>query len=134
MKRVLAAGLVVFLGVSLTTACSGSRQPAVQQTAALSNAELQERVREKLDSVPELKASRLLIDTDATQNQVVLYGTLQSEELHSQAVSLAQSAVPGITVTDRIDVVPSELARTDTTDQQKSGKSKTGKKSPDKRR
>jgi osmotically-inducible protein OsmY len=114
--RLKNVSLVSFLAVALavSAACSGSRQPAVQESAGMSNSEIQDKIRDRFDSDPELKESRILVDTDADQKRVTISGTVKSDDLHSKAVNVAQSAVPGITVVDRIQVQPpQELARTD---------------------
>jgi osmotically-inducible protein OsmY len=104
---------LVALALVVSASCTGSRQTAVQQTAGMSNTELQNRVRDRLDSDQDLKGSKILVDPDAGQKRVALSGSVNSEDLHSKAINTAQAAVPGITVVDRIEVQPPELARTD---------------------
>lgn len=112
VSSISAAFLLLLAGLGYG-ACSGSRQPAVQQTAGMTNSELESRIRGSLDSNPDLKAARLLIDTDAGRRTVTVSGTVKSDETHSKAIEAAQTAVPGITVVDKIQVQPSDLARAD---------------------
>jgi osmotically-inducible protein OsmY len=79
----------------------------------MTNSELESRIRGGLGSNPELKAARLLIDTDAGHRTVTISGTVESDEVHAKAIETAQSAVPGITVVDKVQVQPSDLARAD---------------------
>lgn len=106
--------LVSLAAVTLIVSAACSRQPGDQPTAGMSNTEIQNRIRERLKREPALKESRILVDTDASQNRVTISGAVKSDELHVTAVKAAQAAVPGITVVDRIQVQPpQELARTD---------------------
>ncbi len=96
----------------LVVACNRQRQPANEGNVQMTNFELKNRIRAKLDSDPGIKAADLRVDTDAEKKQVTLFGTVKSEDTRQRAVSLAQSAVPGINVADKITVQPQELART----------------------
>jgi len=106
----LAIPLVVF--ITMAAACSRHKQPVSQAKAPITNLELQNRVRAKLDGDPQIKAADLVIVPYVEKQQVTISGIVKSEDLRKKAVSLAESALAGITVVDNITVPPQELART----------------------
>ena len=76
----------------------------------MTNSELQARVRTQLDTDLAIRSAHLLVDTDAEKHELVLSGTVKSEELRDKAVQLAQNAVPGISVKNLINVRSPEPA------------------------
>jgi hyperosmotically inducible periplasmic protein len=63
---------------------------------------------------PEL-ARAISVSANADKKEVTLSGTVPSEPLRTEAVRLAKSSGEGLIVTDKIDVKPRELARSDYT-------------------
>ena len=88
----------------------------VEPKAALSNSDLENHIKAKLDSDEQLKAAKLDVIADARKQEATLSGTVESEALRSKAVELAKSAHSGLTVNDLIDVKPREIARKDFTE------------------
>ncbi len=86
-------------------------------TAKMSNSDLENKVKAKFDSDPQIKAADLDIDTDVDKSSVTLSGTVVSQALRSRAVELAKSAHSGLIITDKIDVKPREVARVDYTEE-----------------
>jgi hyperosmotically inducible protein len=83
----------------------------------MTDADLEKSVRARLDTDPRLKAAGLSISADATENEVTLSGTVESNELRNKAVELARSTQTGLLVTDTIEVKPREMSRADYTEE-----------------
>ena len=82
----------------------------------MSNSDLENHIKAKLNSDAQLKAADLSIIADAKKKEATLSGAVESEALRSKAVELAKSAHSGLTVNDLIDVKPREIARKDFTE------------------
>lgn len=101
-------------GLLAFTACGNSdeekalaqetKKPLGIGSTKKANAELEEAVRAKLDSDPQLKGSQIAVSADVTRNQVTLSGTVPSEALRAKAVELAKSAQAGVVVSNKISV------------------------------
>jgi hypothetical protein len=92
-----------------------SRQPATQATPGpattpsavkMSDSDLENAVRAKLESDVALKEAKLDVDANADKNEVTLSGTVRSQEVRDKAVELAKTAHSGLTINDKIDVKP----------------------------
>jgi hyperosmotically inducible periplasmic protein len=70
-----------------------------------------------LNTDPDLNAAKLDVDADAKDNKVTLSGTVSTEALRSQAVEMAKAAHPALEVTDKIDVKPREISRSEYTEE-----------------
>jgi len=68
------------------------------------NKEMEEAVQAMLNGDEQLKAAGLTVSADVTRNQVMLTGTVTSEELRRKAVDLAKRAQAGVVVSDKISV------------------------------
>jgi osmotically-inducible protein OsmY len=66
------------------------------------NAELENAVRAKLHSDPQLAG--ITVSADVTRNQVTLSGTVASEALRDKAAELAKSGQVGVVVNNKINV------------------------------
>jgi hypothetical protein len=95
--------LALILTATLAAGCGG--EPGAK-TDRITNSELAEKVRARLAGDPEIAPAHIGIDTDISTMTVTLSGTLKSEDLRKKAVALAESAHPGIKVTDTITVPP----------------------------
>ena len=80
--------------------------PTAPSTSRLSDSELEEAVRAKLETAPELKEANLSVIAIAERNEVTLSGTVRSHAAQEKAIELAKSAKPGVLVNDKIDVKP----------------------------
>ena len=99
----------------LFAGCSTDRPSTAVETRP-TNAELEQTIKAKLSSDPQLAAADLKVDADADKNQVTLSGNVQTEPARTQAVAMAKSARPGVVVVDKIDVKPRELTRSEYTE------------------
>src|SRR5262245_55031878 len=84
----------------------------------LTDAELENAVKAKLDADPDLKIVAFDVDADADRNEVTLSGKVGSQALRTRAVDLAKSAHSGLIINDKIDVLPGEISRADYTETQ----------------
>jgi hypothetical protein len=71
-----------------------------------SDAELENAIRAKLESDNAIKQANLSVTADADEKKATLSGTVDSQEVRNKAIQLAQSAQPGLTIEDKIDVRP----------------------------
>jgi hyperosmotically inducible periplasmic protein len=102
----ISAGLLMLAGCSRET-------PATVST--ISNTDLEQMVKSRLAADSQL-ATNVNVSADANKNEVTLSGTLDSETLRTEAVEMAKNSHAGISVIDKIDVKPKEVARADYTE------------------
>lgn len=97
------------LGILVLSGCS-------RNTASRpSKSELEQTIKGKLATDPQL-ATAIVISVDPDKNEVVLSGVVPTESLRIEAVQLTKSAQDGLVVTDKIDVKPHELTRSEYTE------------------
>jgi osmotically-inducible protein OsmY len=97
------------LGVLLLSGCANNGpQP---RAAGSSDSDVKQAITAKLTSDPQLQAANTNISVSVDNKQVTLSGTVPSEALRTKAVQLANSASPGLVVTDKIEVKPVEVTR-----------------------
>lgn len=108
--------VVVLIGAEMLSACGrGGEDQALAQakkpfgagSPKMANAELEEAVREKLNTDDQLKTARLSVRADVTRNEVTLAGQLPSTTLKRKALDLAKTAHAGVIVIDKMIVTPS---------------------------
>jgi|SRR5579863_21318 len=97
------------LGILVLSGCA--RNTASQP----SKSELEQTIKSKMATEPEL-ATAIVISVDPDKNEVVLTGVVPTEALRTEAVQLTKSAQDGLVVTDKIDVKPHELSRSEYTE------------------
>jgi osmotically-inducible protein OsmY len=112
--------LLAFSAVLAVTGCSRTdeRTTGRAESQKMSDSDLEAKIRAKLNADPQLRAADLSIDADADENEVEISGDVASQELRRKAVELVRGSEPGLIVTDKIDVTPTELSRTDYGDDQ----------------
>jgi hyperosmotically inducible protein len=121
MSKVLFASfLFIALAVGMT-ACesdnTGGSRATTSPSPAMSDSDLKNAIKTRLDSDPQLKADDLGVSADADKNTATLSGTVESEALRTKAVEMARAAHSGLVVTDKIDVKPREIERKDYTEE-----------------
>lgn len=104
--------LVTFsiLAILIFSGCSRSGTNA----GGLSSADMEQAIKAKMATEPEL-ANAISVSASADKNEVTLSGTVPSESLRTEAVQIAKSSREGVIVTDKIDVKPRDLSRSDYT-------------------
>ena len=75
-------------------------------TAALSNSDLENVVKAKLQSDDQLRTANINVNADADKKEITLSGTVASQEQRKRALDLAKEAHAGLTINDKIDVKP----------------------------
>jgi osmotically-inducible protein OsmY len=113
MKNVIRATPValVLAFVFFVSACKDAgdeRGPksAAQSESKMSNAELENSIRAKLDNDAQLKEAKLSVNANADKNEVTLSGTVPTQDARARALDLAKSTQPGVTINDKMDVKP----------------------------
>lgn len=72
----------------------------------MSEADLKNAIRAKLESDDAIKKAHLSVSVDPDANKATLSGEVDSQELKNKAIELAKSAQPTLTIEDKIDVKP----------------------------
>jgi osmotically-inducible protein OsmY len=105
----------LFAGVLLFASCS---QEDRTRTAASGKADqnLEQTIQAKFATDSQLSASDLSVTANADKSEVILSGTVSSEESRSKAIELAKAAEPGLYVLDTIKVRPPEMPRSEYTE------------------
>src|SRR6266446_5899571 len=103
------AGFLLMAGCSQT----GSTTSA----SAMTDSDLEQAIHSRLNTDPELKAANLDVDANVKDNKVKLSGTVPTEALRNQAVDMAKAVRPTLEITDKIDVKPREISRSEYTEQ-----------------
>ena len=107
--------LPITAGFLFLAACS---QPGSTTSANVStDSQLQQDIQARLNADPDLSAAKLDVDAHAKDNKVTLSGTVPSEDLRTRAVEMAKAGRPALEVTDKIDVKPREISRSEYTEE-----------------
>jgi osmotically-inducible protein OsmY len=108
----IAFGLI---GVMFLASCS---QEDRSKTAASgqANTTLEQTIQTSFAADSQLQNSELSVTANTNKSEVILSGTVPSEESRSRAVELAKAARPGLYVMDTIKVRPAEIPRSDYTE------------------
>ena len=117
--KVVILGLVLGVGV---VGCSRDRDDRSKDTttnrdttvattpsttgAPMSNSDLENAVKAKLQSDEQLRAANINVDANSDKREITLSGTVPSQELRNRALELAKAAQSGVTVNDKIEVKP----------------------------
>ncbi len=114
MKRPNLILLVLMgLGILLAGCSQTNKSRGTTGTARMTNSDLEDSIKAKLNSDPDLRTADLKVSADTDNNEVKITGTVASESLRNRAIDMVRSAHAGLVVTDKIDVEPKELSRTD---------------------
>jgi osmotically-inducible protein OsmY len=105
---------LVVAGVLALSGCSTNNPKT--SAVAFSDSDLERLVKAKLSTDADV-ARAISVDANADKNEVKLTGTVPSETLRTKAVDLAKSAKQGLIITDKIDVKPLEVSRSEYTEQ-----------------
>lgn len=103
--------------LALSGALSGcSTNNPKTSAAGFSDSDLERMVKAKLSNDANISKA-ISVDANADKNEVKLTGTVPSESLRTEAVELAKSAKDGLIITDKIDVKPVEVSRSEYTEE-----------------
>lgn len=107
-----------FLSLGLAGCETATMQNASNTpNATMSDSDLENAIKAKIESDAQLKAAGISIDADVEDKTATLSGTVENQALRTKAVDLAKSTLTGLVVTDKIDVKPREVTRTEYTEE-----------------
>jgi hyperosmotically inducible periplasmic protein len=107
----ISLGFLMLAGCSQTGSTTSASAPS-----AVSDSDLQNAIQARLNSDPDLNAAKLDVDAHAKDNKVTLKGTVATESMRLRAVELAKAGNPNLEITDKIDVKPREVSRSEYTE------------------
>jgi hyperosmotically inducible protein len=105
---------VIAGGLFFTSCTQEDRTKTAASGKADSN--LEQTIESSFAADAQLQNSKLTVTANADKSEVILSGTVSSEESRSKAIALASAAQPGIIVLDKIDVSPAEIPRIEYTE------------------
>ena len=108
--RTLLLSIASIVGILTLHACSTSGT----NSSASSNSDMERSIKTQLSSDPQLQG--IGVEAKADNNEVTLSGTVPTEDLRTKAVDLAKNGRPNLVVTDKIEVQPRQVARSEYTD------------------
>jgi osmotically-inducible protein OsmY len=129
---IMIAALCLVLGGCHTTSDTTTGANPQASKAKMSDADLENSIKAKLDADAQLKAADLDVDADVDDNKVTLSGTVDSEALRMRAVEMAKSVQANLIITDKIDVKPREVTRASYTEEQARQEREKGRSTGDK--
>jgi len=107
--------VLVIVGALSLYGCSNAENTSASAPPKMTDSDLENNIQAKLNSDETLRAARLDVDANASENKATISGTVESEAIRDRAVDLAKSANPGLILDTKIDVKPREIARSDWT-------------------
>jgi hyperosmotically inducible periplasmic protein len=110
MKKKLSIFVTAVFCALLFTACE-TVHTSSNKPAKMTDVELENIIKTKINSDAQLKAANLGVDADVNSNTATVSGTVNSNALRARALDLARSAQAGLVVTDKIEVKTGEVAR-----------------------
>ena len=104
--RILSVPLIAAMLLS----CSQEDRTKVAASGK-ANSDLEQSIQARFAADAQLQNSGLTVTTNADKSEVILAGTVASEESRSRAVALAKEVGPQLRIMDTIDVKPAEISR-----------------------
>jgi len=101
-------GLVTMIGCSTTETKTAA--------APMTNSDLERSIKTQIATDPQVPAGDISVSANADKNEATLSGTVSTEAARTRIVALAKSSRPGLSVTDKIDVKPVEVSRSEYTE------------------
>src|ERR1044072_6402435 len=110
MKGKISLFLVSIVCAIFFSACETAHTSS-DRPNKMSDADLKNIIKTKIDTDAQLKAANLAVDADVDTNTATLSGTVNAQGLRTRAIELAKSAQPGLVITDKIEVKGGEVSR-----------------------
>lgn len=113
--KLLSLALIIALSAFFSMACDSYNDSTAPKNGEakvkMTDSDLETAIKAKLGTNALVNAAGISVSANADRNEATLSGTVESEELRTKAVELAKSAHPGLVITDKIDVKPTEVTR-----------------------
>jgi osmotically-inducible protein OsmY len=112
--------LLVVSTAGLLSGCERTDTPTTETAdnqARMTDTELENAIRAKLNGDAQLRAANLDVDVNASRNEATVSGEVATQDMRTRANELIKSAHPGITINDKIEVKPRELSRAEYTEE-----------------
>jgi osmotically-inducible protein OsmY len=120
MKKLIFTLLILAISSLGFMACenrAGDERRMTDSANQMSNAELERRIKSRLDADDQLRAANLKVNADEDKKVATLSGMVESEALRNKAIDLARHAQPELRIQDQIEITPTEISRNDYTEQ-----------------
>lgn len=98
------------LGVLALVGCSSETRTSA---AGSTDSDLEKSIKAQIATDPQVPAADISVSANAEKNEATVSGSVPTEAARIRIVELAKSARPGLSVTDKIDVKPREVSRSD---------------------
>jgi hyperosmotically inducible periplasmic protein len=108
--------ILISLGFLVMAGCSQTGSTTSANASGVTDSDLKQAVQARLNTDPQLSAANLDVDANAKNNMVTISGTVPTEALRSQAIEMAKATRPALEITDKIDVKPREISRSEYTE------------------
>lgn len=112
----MSLGFLILVGLLAGCSQTGSTTSA-NAPSVMTDSDLQNAIQARLNADPDLSAAKLDVDAHAKDNKVTLKGTVPTETIRLRAVELAKAGAPNLEITDKIDVKPKEISRSEYTEE-----------------
>ena len=109
--------ILIALGLLVMAGCSQTGTTSANNTSVLTDSELEKAIQARLDSDPDISAAKLDVDANSKENKITLKGTVPTETMRLRAVELAKTGRANLEITDKIDVKPREISRSEYTEE-----------------
>jgi osmotically-inducible protein OsmY len=119
MRKLFLTSFILMAFGLILTACATTEttEPSSKTPATMTDSEMEDKIKAKLDSDAQLKVADLSVDANAEKNEATISGTVTTQALRTKAVALAKEASPGLVLTDKVEVKPRELTREEYTEE-----------------
>jgi osmotically-inducible protein OsmY len=120
MKEMIFTLLILAISSLGFMACenrAGHETRMTDSANQMSNAELERRIKSRLDADDQLRAANLKVNADEDKKVATLSGMVESEALRKEAIDLARHAQPELRIQDQIEITPTEISQNDDTEQ-----------------
>ena len=108
--------ILLSLGFLVLAGCSQSGTTSANAPAGMTDSDLKQAIQSGFNSDPQVSSAKIDVDADAKANKVTLSGTVPTETMRLRAVELAKAARTNLEVTDKIDVKPADIPRSEYTE------------------
>lgn len=109
--------LILTLSVAACESSTITGSNSTDSKTKVTDADIENAIKAKWNADPVLQAANLSVDADVDTNTATISGTVETEAARTKAVELAKSAHKGLVLTDKIDVKPRELSRSEYTEE-----------------